>query len=230
MNFYDYTGINKRDQLISAPMDFTNYTTLHLNFNHAYAQRSTLKDSLIVKISSDCGNTWTVILAAGPDYDHPNVFATHANTLEAFYPQSSYDWCGSGYGTDCYSLDISAWAGQNNVKIMFESFNRDGNNLFLDNIEIDGPVGISAPGRGDLGIRIYPNPSNGIFNLYIEKGTQDINTSIFDLNGKRVHNEKIQSGTGSITRELNLSTLSKGVYYIRLTTDRVTQVEKIIIN
>jgi len=230
MNFYDYTGINKRDQLISAPMDFSNYTMLHLNFDHAYAQRSSLKDSLIVKISSDCGNIWTVILAAGPDINNPNVFATHANMMEAFYPQSSYDWCGSGYGTACYSLDISAWAGQNNVKIMFESFNRDGNNLFLDNIEIDGPVGVSAPGKGDLGIRIYPNPSNGIFNLYIEKGTQNINTSIFDLNGKKVYTEKILSGTGSITRQLNLSALSKGVYYIRLTTETVTQVEKIIIN
>jgi hypothetical protein len=110
-------------------MDFSNYTALHLNFNHAYAQRATLKDSLIVKISPDCGNTWTRILATGPDNNNPNVFATHANTLEAFYPQSSEDWCGSSYGTACYSLDISAWAGLANVKIMFESFNRYGNNL-----------------------------------------------------------------------------------------------------
>ena len=134
MNFFDNTGVNKRDQLISAPMDFSNHTTLHLNFDHAYAQRATLKDSLIVKITSDCGNTWTRILAAGPDFNNPNVFATHANTLEAFYPQSSEDWCGSSYGTACYSLDISAWAGLNNIKIMFEAFNRYGNNLFLDNI------------------------------------------------------------------------------------------------
>jgi PKD repeat protein len=230
INFFDYLRINKRDQLISAPMNFSDYTTLHLNFDHAYAQRSTIKDSLIVLLSADCGNTWTRILAAGPDYNNPNVFATHANTVDAFYPLSAEDWCGSSFGTACYSLDISAWAGQTNVKIMFESFNRHGNNLFLDNIEIDGPVGIPGKGKGDLGIRIYPNPSNGIFNLYIEKGANDIDISIFDLHGQKVYSEKNLAGMSNITKELNLSELSKGVYYIRLTTEDVTQVEKIIIN
>ena len=230
INFYGYTKLNKRDQLISAPLNFLNYTTLHLNFDHAYAQRSTIKDSLIVKISADCGNTWTRILAAGPDDNYPNIFATHAKTGGAFYPYSPEDWCGSSYGTACYSLDISAWAGQSNVKIMFESFNRNGNNLFLDNIEIDGPVGISVPGRGDLGVRIYPNPSGGIFNLYIEKGIKDIDINIFDLQGQHVFNDKTLSGIGSITKELDLSELSKGVYYIRLTTEDVTQIEKVIIN
>lgn len=230
INFFDYLRINKRDQLISAPMNFSNYSTLHLNFEHAYAQRSTIKDSLIVQISADCGNTWTRILAAGPDYNFPNVFATHANTMDAFYPQSAVDWCGSSYGTTCYSLDISAWAGQTGIKIMFESFNRHGNNLFLDNIEIDGPVGIAEPGKGDLGVRIYPNPSSGIFNLYIDKGTNNIDISIYDLQGQKVYAEKILSKNSSTTKEINLSELSKGIYYIRLTTENVTQVEKIIIN
>jgi len=229
INFYGYFKANKRDQLISAPMNFSNYTTLHLNFDHAYAQRSTIKDSLIVKISDDCGNTWTRILAAGPDDNNPNIFATHPKTGGAFYPYSAEDWCGSSYGTACYSLDISAWAGQPNVRIMFESFNKNGNNLFLDNIEIDGPVELPEPGKGDLGIRIYPNPSNGIFNLFIEKGTKNIDVSIFNLHGQKVYNEKILSKTGSITKELDLSGFSKGLYYIRLTTENVTQVEKVII-
>jgi PKD repeat protein len=230
INFYGYFTINKRDQLISAPLNFSNYTTLHLNFDHAYAQRLTIKDSLIVKISTDCGSTWTRILAAGPDDDDPNVFATHSRTGGAFYPYSAEDWCGSSYGTACYSLDISAWAGQPNARIMFESFNRNGNNLFLDNIEIDGSVGISKPGKGDLGVRIYPNPSGGIFNLYLEKGNKNIDISIFDLHGQKVFSEKNLSRNGSITKELDLSGLSKGVYYMRLTTEDVTQVEKIIIN
>jgi hypothetical protein len=230
INFYGYFTGNKRDQLISAPMNFSNYTSLHLNFDHAYAQRSTIKDSLIVKISADCGNTWTRILAAGPDDNDPNVFATHAKTGGAFYPYTAEDWCGSSYGTECYSLDISAWAGHRNVKIMFESFNKNGNNLFLDNIMIDGSVGISETGKGDPGIRIYPNPSTGIFNVYLEKAGKNTDISIFDLQGQKVYSEKTLPGSGSITKELNLSGLSKGIYYIRLTTEDVTRVEKIIIN
>ena len=60
----------------------------------------------------------------------------------------------------------------------------------LTNIEIDGPVGIAKTGKGDLGIRIYPNPSVGIFNLYIEKGNKNIDISIFDLHGQKVYTEK----------------------------------------
>jgi len=230
INFYGYFTVNKRDQLISAPMNFANYTSLHLDFDHAYAQRSTIKDSLIVKISSDCGNTWTRILAAGPDDNDPNEFATHARTGGAFYPYSAEDWCGSSYGTACYSLDISTWAGQTNVKLMFESFNKNGNNLFLDNIMIDGSVGISETGISNSGIRIYPNPSTGIFHLFIEKGNKNIEISIFDLQGQTVYTERTLPGIGSFTKELNLSGLSKGVYYIRLTTEYETRVEKIIIN
>jgi hypothetical protein len=183
-----------------------------------------------VSISSDCGTTWTRILAAGPDNNNPNIFATHESTLEAFYPASDYDWCGSGYGTACYSLDISQWSGQSGIKIMFEAFNRHGNNLFIDNIEIDGPVGIPGHGNNDLGVKIYPNPSRGIFNLSIEKGNEDIDIGIYDLQGQKIYTDKILSGIGSITKEINLGGLTRGIYYLRLTSDNVTQVEKIVIN
>ena len=121
MNFYNYTK-ESRDQLISPPLNFAGYSSLMLNFQHAYAQRATVKDSLIVKISSDCGITWTRLLAAGPN-GTPNVFATHSPMSTPFYPESDYDWCGSSYGTSCYQLDLTPWAGMRNIKILFESFN-----------------------------------------------------------------------------------------------------------
>jgi PKD repeat protein/photosystem II stability/assembly factor-like uncharacterized protein len=229
INFYGYTSVNKRDQLISPPLNFSGYTALHLTFKHAYAQRSTIKDSLIVLISSDCGSAWTRILAAGPDDNNPNIFATHPKTGGAFYPWNTEDWCGSSYGTECYYLDISAWAGQPNARIMFESFNRNGNNLFLDNILIDGPVGIHESGKDNTGIEIYPNPSGGIFDLIIQKASKNIGIAIFNPNGQKVYSDKISPGTGIITKKLNLSGLPKGLYYIRLTSEEMTQVGKIII-
>ena len=127
-------------------------------------QYATVKDSLIVKISSDCGTTWTRPLLQDPM--HPlNVFATHAPMSTSFFPQSDYDWCGSSYGTSCYQLDISPWAGQRNIKILFESYNRHGNNLFLDNISISGPTGIQDAGNNREEIRIYPNPTTGFVNV-----------------------------------------------------------------
>ena len=230
INFYGYFKVNKRDQLISAPLNFSNYTSLHLTFDHAYAQRSTIKDSLIVKISTDCGASWTRILAAGPDDNDPNVFATHVKTGGFFSPQSAEDWCGSGYGTACYDLDISAFAGQPNARIMFESFNRNGNNLYLDNIMIDGPVNLPVPGSDNSEIRIFPNPSDGFFTLDFGIAMRNTDISVFDMNGQRLYHEVLPPGNGPFTKKLNLSGLFDGVYYIRFITEDTTQVKKIIIN
>jgi hypothetical protein len=216
MNHYNYVMVNKRDQLISAPMSFSNYTTVSLSFDHAYAQRATIKDSLIVSISADCGTSWTRVLAAGPNSSQPNVYATHAPMMEAFYPASTEDWCGSSYGTSCYSVDLSPWAGLSNIKLMFETFNRNGNNLFIDNVEVSGPVKVKEH-PGSLGLSLYPNPSEGIFTLEVSDGTEKIDIAVCDLQGKEVYKGQLPASTGKRSMKLNLEGLTKGIYYVRLT-------------
>lgn len=227
MNLYNYTKAN-RDQLISPPLNFSSYTSLTLSFQHAYAQHSTVKDSLIVKISSDCGATWTRILAAGPD-GTPNVFATHAPMSTPFYPQTEYDWCGSSYGTACYQLDLSPWAGLRNVKVEFESYNRRGNNLFLDNISISGPEGIPVAGNKVDDIRIYPNPTTGSVTLYITMPSSEINMSVIDVQGKTVYTDHFSAKSGNFEKQFNFSSLTKGVYFFRIISDQSTVVKKVIL-
>jgi PKD repeat protein len=50
------------------------------------------------------------------------------------------DWCTGTVGADCFTIDLSAYDGQSSVVVRFESFNNGiaGNNLFIDNINIDG--------------------------------------------------------------------------------------------
>ena len=229
VNMYNYAGINNRDQLISPPMTFMNWSSVTLNFEHAYAQRSQTKDSLIVYISTDCGSTWTRILSAGPSAADPNIFSTHAPTSSAFYPLTADDWCGGNYGTNCYSIDLTPWTGLSNIKLMFESYSRHGNNLFLDNIQVTGPLGIPSGIKGDLGVKIYPNPSDGSFNLYVAKANRDIDIALLDLQGQAVYESAISAQTGSVLKKIDLKNLSKGMYYLRLTSSETTQIEKIII-
>ncbi len=228
MNFFDYTLVYKRDQMVSAPLNLSNYSQVTLTFQHAYAQRANIKDSLIVKLSSDCGNTWTRLLSLGPD-GTPNTFVTHETTLDAFYPQSAADWCGGGYGVNCYSVDMTPWAGMENVKLMFESFNRRGDNLFLDNIMISGITGIPENTKSNSGIMIFPNPSNGVFNLLIPKGNPHMEMRVTAPGGQVVYQEKLTNEESSFTRQINLSHLTSGVYYLYLTSESINRVEKIII-
>ncbi|MDP4281718.1 MAG: T9SS type A sorting domain-containing protein [Bacteroidota bacterium] len=225
MNFFNNSAMSTRDQLISPALNFSGYPSASLNFQHAYAQRASQKDSLIVKISSDCGQTWTRIFAAGPN-GTPSVFVTHAPDYEAFYPESAADWCGNGsYGVDCYSIDITPWVGNPDMKIMFESFNKDGNNLFLDNISITPILGIPEAGPSKE-IRIYPNPSEGIFNLYIPSGFPKVSYQVFDLQGQKVLSGN--TAPAGMTQIIDLSGFPKGMYYIQLISDHFVETRKIV--
>jgi PKD repeat protein len=220
--------LSRRDQLISPPLNFSDFSSVVLQFKHAYAERGANRDSLIVKISTDCGTTWTRILQTGPD-ETPNVFVTHSPMDTPFYPQSSVDWCGSSYGTACYMVDLMGWAGQKNIMIMFESYNHRGNNLFLDDVEITAAEGIQVQYTGVPEIKIYPNPSDGHFTLFIEKVTGNTTMTMINPQGQIMHAELISNNKGSITRDLDFSAFARGIYYIRLTSELSTQVKKIII-
>lgn len=227
INLFNYTKLN-RDQLVSPPLNFSSDTSLTLSFQHSYAQHATVKDSLIVKISSDCGTTWTRLLAAGPN-GTPNVFATHAPMSTSFFPQSDYDWCGSSYGTSCYQLDISPWVGQRNIKILFESYNHGGNNLFLDNISISGLTGIQDAGNNHEEIRVYPNPTTGFVNLFISNPSSRIDLSVINLQGQTVYTDHFSAKTGNLEKQFNLSGFAKGVYFFRIMSDQSTTVKKVIL-
>jgi len=228
MNFFDYTAVNRRDQLISPAMDFSGYSTVTLSFRHAYAQRASLKDSLIVRISTDCGTTWTRVWGMGPD-GTPNTFVTSPPTFDEFYPGSTDDWCNGNYGVSCYNIDLSPWAGNNNIKVMFEAYNRNGNNLFLNEVSIAGPVGSSETTKNDMGISIYPNPSEGRFTLSFRNTGETYSLAVFDIQGQKVYTDKILPQGSGYSKQMDLSGFSKGVYYLRITTETATHVAKLVL-
>ena len=229
INFFNYAMTSdRRDQLISPPMNFTGFTSVALNFQHAYAQRAALKDSLIVKISADCGTTWNRILAAGPD-GTPNVFVTHSPMLTAFFPVSSDDWCDSPYGAACYSLDLSPWAGQTSIKIEFESYNSHGNNLFIDNIHVSGTVGIPDQAVVNSGIYLFPNPSSGIFTINVPEISAGTEVVVYNLTGQTIYQNSYAPFPATHLLRLDLTGYEKGFYYCRITNGDKTKVEKLLI-
>ena len=150
--------------MISPPLLMPSSPPVVLTFRHAYAQRYSLKDSLIIKISEDCGLTWTRLWAMGPD-GTPLTFVTSAPAIDSFVPQSSDEWCGGSYGVNCYEIDLQNYLGKPDVMLMLESFTGNGNNLYVTDIGVQGEVGIVKHLPEQDGIGIYPNPSNGIFTV-----------------------------------------------------------------
>jgi len=78
----------------------------------------------------------------------------------------------------------------------------------------------------DKAISIYPNPSNGIFNITLEGIIGDIQIKVFDLRGKEYSDFELSGSTSTL---LNLTDLAAGVYFIRFSGKDFNYVNKIVI-
>ena len=138
MDLYNYGNGFERDGMQTPPLDFSNYTNVSMTFDHAFRRyNASSADSLVLLVSTDCGNSFDRI--AGYAEDGTGSLATaYTNTVE-FIPAAG-DWCTGTVGADCFTIDLSAYDGESSVVVRFESFNNGiaGNNLFIDNINIDG--------------------------------------------------------------------------------------------
>lgn len=139
MDFYTYNNaIGELDRLITPLMDFSGYSSINLEFDHAYRRYNTnSSDSLFVEISTDCGASWTRLLSLGED--GTGSFATQTTNTAFFTPNQADDWCFSGnIGAACFSADLTTYNTESSVQIRFQTYNNYGNNLYLDNINIEG--------------------------------------------------------------------------------------------
>lgn len=227
VNFSEYFSIGQRDRLISPSLNLTGLTSAALEFQYAYAKKhDEITDSLIVYVSGDCGDTWTRVFAGGEDGS--GNFATHPKT-QNFWPENTWDWCGSGYGASCIFVDLSPWAGMADIRIAFESVSGYGNPLFIDNIQISQFVGTNEETTGNNGFSVYPNPSNGNFTLLINSDEVYTDFTLFNHLGEVVHSEKIKDHNKSIVFAPSQK-VSPGVYFIRLKGEQNTVTRRIIIS
>ncbi|MDB5263650.1 MAG: hypothetical protein JWQ14_2933 [Adhaeribacter sp.] len=79
-------------------------------------------------------------------------------------------------------------------------------------------------------VSVYPNPSTGLVYLTLN-GFKGKRTELRVVNviGNVIHREVLNDGE-TIKKELDLSKLASGLYYIKLQTDDYSEIKKIIIN
>ena len=76
-------------------------------------------------------------------------------------------------------------------------------------------------------VTIYPNPATDQVSIDFGQTVAATSVMLFDLTGKLVYSETIDN-TDSQTHTINLSSLRKGLYLIRISNDRFSVTEKVI--
>lgn len=124
------------DVLRSPALSFaTANSTLKLKFDVSHRIYSATDiDTLNVYISTDCGGSWTKVYTKGG-----TQLATVAGSLTTAYtPTANSQWRRD-------SLSLSPYAGLASVYLKFESRSGWGNNLYLDNINVDFIPAVAPP-------------------------------------------------------------------------------------
>lgn len=92
-------------------------------------------------------------------------------------------------------------------------------------VAVDPCTGIQEAGAGQGLMAVYPNPNDGVFTVAgSENGTKKI--EVMDMTGRIVLSE---AAAGSAV-QVNITGLSKGVYYVKISTETASQVVKVVKN
>jgi serine protease len=139
INLFNYDARGQRDGLISPVLDFSNHSNIQLDFQHAHRRYSAdFRDSLIVYVSTNGGTTYPHRVLAVAE-NGTGSFATNSILASNFVPANGIDWCfGGDLGSGCFTVNLSQFDGQSNVRLRFETYNDYGNNIYIDNIEVSG--------------------------------------------------------------------------------------------
>jgi hypothetical protein len=128
----------------------------------------------------------------------------------------------------CAIIDLSAWANKPNIKIAFETYNRFGNNMFIDNISIAATPEVGIKSMENQKIMIYPNPTSGTITVYSGQKVEDLTFTLFNAQGSLVYSHNIQS-TSHLSETLNLGNMPKGVYLVKIAGNNTAEQQKLII-
>lgn len=153
--FFNMPGVGRLDQLTSPILSFRGHTNVRLTFNYAYTTDPGFpSDSLRIFISTNCGLNFTRLASFGST--GTNNFSTAPATANFFSPANASEWGDTGRIT----INLSAYSNLNNIRIRFEGYNNQSNNLYLDNITL------------------YGTPAKPVANFFASKRTVCVNENI----------------------------------------------------
>lgn len=92
-------------------------------------------------------------------------------------------------------------------------------------------TGINEVNEDKISINLLPNPANSRVTLeYFSEKNTSANLRVVSINGQEVYNENINIGKGSNVHSMDISTFSKGVYFVQLVNNNTTITKKLVKN
>lgn len=130
-------------------------------------------------------------------------------------------------GTVEWNLEFTGMA-----QVSAQAFNDCGGGEFSESLEVmvNNTVGYDQPETGPLTFSIQPNPTEGVFDLIIRAPEEErIEATIMHASGHVVFTLSEKTEHKQLIKEMDLSSLPAGVYFVRVTGSHSQAIKKLII-
>ncbi|MFN3940832.1 MAG: T9SS type A sorting domain-containing protein, partial [Chitinophagales bacterium] len=199
---------------LRAFINLENATEAVLTFDVAYTPYSSgYTDTLAVLVTTDCGETFTQLYYAG-GFD----LATAPPYSGGYFIPANNQWRND-------TVHLNAFIGEANAIIVFRNIGGWGQWLYIDNVNLNGlPLTLEQPEA--INANFYPNPVHtGDYISLNSNSNETFTAEIFDLNGKMLLKQKMQSGAQVWIDK----TFAPGTYMFRLSGETFMRYGKLVV-
>lgn len=182
--------------------------------------------------ANGCTDTYLINISVTPGPDiicyaaQTNVCTNDMNVLLYGIPAGG-TWSGPGVSGGYF---VPSTAGTGTHVLTYSYTDPNGcTNSGTTTIVVSQCVGVNEfSGLG--GVSFYPNPNDGLFTIHVASGNiHEMKMEVVDLQGRIIHSEILSGIDAGFSKEINLSGIANGAYYLRISSENNTLTEKLII-
>jgi PKD repeat protein len=208
----DGGDVNDIDAFTTPTMDLTWLHDGHLTFRYSYAvvspEPGDLTESLEVWSSSDCGGSWV------RRFDLVGTeLITNGLVADYYVPPANIE----AWALADFVLPTSLTNDQVRFKFVYRS-SRASNNLYIDDINITGTVGLNEMNANTVGLFLSPNPVDGVVAISYTLPFAGAGVlQLLDAQGRLIWSSPThQVAQERITVDTRALSLGAGVYTVQL--------------
>ncbi|MCE9538521.1 MAG: T9SS type A sorting domain-containing protein [Bacteroidetes bacterium] len=199
--------MSTKDELYSKVINLTGASSLNISFKYAYAEKdSSSNDRLQLYISNNCNNSWLQRLNL-----INTALETAAMTPTSFIPANSGEW--KQASTSIPTSFITA-----GFRFKFVYTSNAGNNIYIDDINLDVNAGIKDQDQLSSTFQIFPNPAMEYLNIsFTLAETKKMNMSVLNVLGQTIYSTEEKSfSKGEHIVTLDIKGFNGGVYFVNV--------------